>query len=103
MEQYARVKFDGSMKLALAGSTDSAVGRLSRATLAADEKVSIMTHHEDATKIVVAAAAFAAGAALYAAASGRVDDSGTLALNMIAITAATGAGQHVEAIDIDAV
>lgn len=92
---YRRVRLSAGV-LAYAGASDvDSVGVTTRETFASGETVAVDLHSKAGTVEVEAAGAFSVGATLYAAANGRVDDSGTVIVG-IALAAASGAGSVIE-------
>lgn len=72
--QFSRVKFTGG-KVAVAGATENAVGFTERASFADGDNVAVFLNTFPGTVPAIASKAIAAGAAVYAAASGKVTDS----------------------------
>lgn len=101
LSQYRRVKYDGSFNLEYAGASDVALGVLENDTFVAGESVSVRLSNAQGTRKMVAAGAFARGAVLYAAASGKVDDSGTV-IEGRALEASSGDGSIVEVMPLGA-
>jgi hypothetical protein len=76
---YRRVRLNASGLLAYAGAADTdCIGITTRPAFAAGEKIAVWLLTSPGTYPVIAASAFAAYAALYAAADGKVDDTGTV-------------------------
>lgn len=104
--QYLRVTSNGTT-LALAGATDREVGTLDKehivSGLGATSHASVVAPNAEGTVKMIAAGAFSAGAALYGAASGTVDD--TVNANPIgyAVDAATAANDIVEVLRVNTV
>jgi hypothetical protein len=73
--QHLRVKTTGA--LVLAGASDVAIGTMENPCVAAGS-CTVRLRSAQGTRKVVAAGAFAKDAILYAAANGKVDDSGTV-------------------------
>lgn len=90
---HLRVKLSGGV-LVVAGASDDEIGTLAARALAANEQVAVIPRGEAGVRYYVAASAFAQYAQLYAAANGRVDDTGTLTRGF-ALDAATAAGDIV--------
>jgi hypothetical protein len=90
---YLRVKLSGGALVVASGSEDE-LGTLANRTLAANEAVTVYPRGAAGVRYMVAASAFAQYAQLYAAADGKVDDSGTLTRGF-ALDAATAAGDIV--------
>lgn len=87
--------------IGVAAATDEAIGFTNKATFAAGELVSVRLTNQNVTTEVIAAGAFSAGAELFAAADGKVDDvsgSGEFALQLRAMEAATADDDQVTAI-----
>lgn len=101
---YVRVKITGAKlsnglyPVGLAGAGEMSIGNLdgTRANKLNDP-VNVILRNADQTKIMVAAAALAVGATVFAAASGKVSGVGSVEEG-IAIEAATNAGDYVEVI-----
>lgn len=72
--QFSRVKFTGG-KVAVAAATENAVGFTERASFADGNDVAVFLNSFSGTVPAIAAKAIAAGAAVYAAAAGKVTDS----------------------------
>lgn len=90
-----RVKLSAGV-LALAGADDMEIGTLvDRAEISAPASVRLQT--ASGTTQFVAAGTFSAGATLYGAADGKVDDVPSAMRIGIALEAATGAGDIIEA------
>ncbi|MCK6483738.1 MAG: DUF2190 family protein [Phycisphaerae bacterium] len=101
LAQYRRVRLD-SGKLAYAGASDSdGVGVLENATFADGDAAAVRLPSAEGTQKMVAAGAFSAGAGLYAAANGKVDDSGTVPVG-IALEASGADGDIVEVLHAEA-
>ena len=95
---YRRVKLDANGKLEYAGATDTdCIGITANNAFAADEPVAVWLLSAQGTFPVTAAGTFLNAATLYAAADGKVDDSGTV-LHGVALHAATAVGERVEAL-----
>lgn len=86
-----------SGKLVVADATTFELGTTERATFAADEKVAVLTPFYQSVETMVAVDAFAAGAAVFAAAGGKIDDSGTLQIGY-ALDASGADGDFVRVI-----
>lgn len=93
---YLRVYLSSGV-LALAGATDDELGVMEQRALAADATGAVRLNGTNQTVRVVAASAITAGATIYRAASGKVDDSGTEVFG-IALDAASGDGSVIEAL-----
>ncbi len=74
---FTRVKMSGA-KITNAGSEERAIGVVQQAAAADGDIVSVKLINAGGTFKVVAHDAIAAGAAVYAAASGEIDAAGTL-------------------------
>ena len=97
---HLRVKDNGSSLLALAGTGEEALGTLTQAALAANDKVAVLLASAQGTRKVVAAGAISAGAKLYPAASGQVNDVPLGKQIGIALEAATAASDVIEMLDL---
>jgi hypothetical protein len=96
--QHLRVKTTGA--LVLAGASDVSIGTMENPCLAAGP-CTVRLASAQGTRKMVAAGAFDANAVLYAAANGRVDDSGTV-IEGRAMHASGGAGDVVEVMPLGA-
>jgi hypothetical protein len=90
---FLRVKLDTG-KVVVAGDADDELGTTAGRALAEDDPIAVIPRGEGGVRYCVAAAAFAQFAQLYAAANGRVDDSGTLTRGF-ALDASGAAGDIV--------
>ena len=93
LDAFRRVKLSTG-KLAYAGASDEDIGVTLTPAAAEDDPVTVKLRNGAGTFEIAAAGAFSAGA-VYAAANGTVDDSGTLPWGE-ALAAASGAGSIVE-------
>jgi len=95
---YRRVHLDsnGELEYCSAAHTDC-IGITTRPAFAQGEKIAVWLMTSQGTFPVIAATTFAAYAVLYAAADGKVDDTGTI-LHGIALKAAGAAADQVEAL-----
>lgn len=91
-----RVKVDSNGLISVAGATDAAIGVTTEA-VASSGYGNVKLWTAPGTFLVTAGAAIARGAQLYPLASGKVDDTGTTALNLVALEAATADGDIIEA------
>lgn len=91
---FARVKFS-SGTWAIAGDSDVDDGIAERPAFNANEKIAIRINNAPGTRKMIAAGSFTVGATLYAAANGKVDDSGTIVIGK-ALEAASADGDIVE-------
>lgn len=91
----ARVKTNSSGQILVAGATDVAIGVTTQA-IAASGTGTVKLFNAPGTYMMLAGAAITAGAQLYPLASGKVDDTGTTALPLIALEAATADGDLIE-------
>lgn len=73
--QYLRVK-DNSGTIAIAGDEDD-LGTAVQEYLATDAKIAVLPYNVPGTRKMVAGAAVAANAQVYAIAGGKIDDVGT--------------------------
>lgn len=97
--QFLRVKLTaGKLAIAGAGATDGAVeiGTIEDAAFADGDVKAVRLRNAQGTKKMVAAGAFSAGAAVYGAAGGKVDDAVSGSAHGIAMEAATADGDVVE-------
>lgn len=91
----ARVKVNSSGLMLVAAATDAAIG-VTTQPVAADGNGTVKLFGAPGTFMMLAGAAITAGAQLYPLASGKVDDTGTTALPLIALQAATADGDLIE-------
>lgn len=97
LAKYLRVKWSGTA-LAACSATEKAIGTLADTVLSGDTKAQVIPNNVGGSRKFVAAGAFAVGAKIYGAASGKVDDTtGSSEVEIgQAIQAATGDGSIVE-------
>lgn len=93
--KHLRVKDNGSGLLALAGTSDIALGTLERDALAANDPVAVRLPTAQGTRKMVASEAITAYALVYAGASGKVAATGTIVEGR-AMEAATTNGDVIE-------
>lgn len=93
---YIRVKVDSNGLISVAGATDNAVG-VTLENVAASGYGSVKLFSAPGTYLVTAGAAIARGALLYPLAAGKVDDTGTTAIGLVSLEAATADGDVIEA------
>lgn len=91
-----RVKTSDGTSVAVCGAGEASIGLTVHATLAAGEKIAVIPNTHNGSRMMVAAGAFSAGAVLYAASAGRVDDVSSGSVVGTANQAATNAGDVVE-------
>ncbi len=91
-----RVKLDTAGKILVAGATDPAIGTTIEAIAASGYGTVLLF---GPSRLVTAGAAITAAAALYPLAAGKVDDTGTTGINLIAGAAATADGDIIEAFE----
>lgn len=91
----ARVKLNTAREILVAGATDIAIG-VTVAPVAASGIGTVKLFNAPGTFIMIASAAIAAGAQLYPTAAGKVDDTGTTALPLVAVQAAAADGDLIE-------
>jgi hypothetical protein len=97
LAKHLRVKLSSGY-LAAAGAADKELGTMEYASLSTDEAACVRLRTAEGTQPFIAAGAIAAGAAVYTAASGKVNDdqaAGAFALGT-ALTAASGDGSIIE-------
>lgn len=92
-----RVKLDTAGKILVAGSTDPAIGTTIEAIASGGYGTVLLF---GPSRLVTAGAAITAAALLYPLASGKVDDTGTIAIGLVAGSAATADGDIIEAFDV---
>lgn len=73
LAKYLRVKWSGTA-LAAASGTEEAIGTLADTVLSGDTKAQVIPNNVGGSRKYVAGGAFAIGAKIYGAASGKVDD-----------------------------
>lgn len=93
--RHLRVKLSAGV-LAVAGIADEDIGTIEYDVFTSSTEASVRLKSATGTRKMVAAGAFSAGAVLYAAASGKVDDVVTAQRVGIALGAATAAGDIIE-------
>lgn len=93
--EYRRVKLDGSQNLVYAGLGEGSIGTLEGA-VALGVAGAVRLWSSPGTRKMVAAGAFSAGASIYGAADGKVDDVASGDLIGTALEAASGDGAYVE-------
>ncbi len=93
---YLRVKVDSNGLISVAGATENAVGVTTEA-VAASGYGNVKLFNAPGTYLVTAGAAIARGARLFPLAGGKVDDTGTTAIPLLALEAATADGDVIEA------
>ena len=89
-----RVKLSGT-SIDVAAATDSSIG-VAIASAPSGGTCTVKLFTAPGTFVMRAAAAITAGALLYPTASGNVDDTGTTALPLVAVEAATAANDLIE-------
>jgi hypothetical protein len=96
LKAYRRVRLDSSQELVYAGASDTdCIGVTEEEAFNAGDIIGVRLRTATGTLTVTALAAFAIGAGLYAAAEGKVDDSGTV-LAGVAFEEATADNDQVE-------
>lgn len=95
LEQGVRVKVDSNGLISVAGETDQGIGVTTEA-VAASGYGTVKLFSAGGTFLVQTAGAVTRGAALYSAASGEVDDTGTYLIGLVALEAATSQGDMIE-------
>lgn len=93
--KHKRVKLSAGV-LAAAGVADDWIGTMETASLASGDKVPVRLRSAQGTVKMVAAGAVTAGAVVYGAASGNVDDAVTTEKIGIALEAANDADEIIE-------
>jgi len=99
LDKYLRVKLS-SGKLAAAGIGEGGLGTLDRAALASDDYVPVRLWTAQGTRKMVAAGAVTQFANVYAAASGKVDDTNSGHYLGIALQAATADDDIIEVLPL---
>lgn len=99
LSQYRRVRLDANLELAYCSDTSlDGIGTLDVDALAAHELCAVNLTNAQGTQIMVAGGVIDASAGackVYAAANGKIDDSGTVVVGY-ALSSATADGDHVE-------
>lgn len=93
--QAIRVKVDSNGLISAAGATDAAIGVTVEA-VASSGYGTVKLFSAPGTFLMTAGAAIARGGTLYPLASGKVDDTGTTSISMVALEAATADGDIIE-------
>lgn len=96
LAQAVRVQVNSSGLMLVAGATDPAIGVTTEA-VAASGYGTVKLFSAPGTFLVTAGAAITRGAVLYPLAAGKVDDTGTTAMGLVALEAATADGDIIEA------
>lgn len=101
---FVRVKVDSAGLILVAGATDDWVG-VTQVPIAASGSGPVRLRTAAGSFLVTVSEAVAAGAPLYAAASGKVSDTGGVGplARLVALEAATADGDIIEAAPSDAV
>jgi hypothetical protein len=97
--KYLRVKLS-SGKLAVAGATDVGLGTLEDASFADGDVRAVRLRSAQGTVKMVAAGAISAGADVWAAASGKVNDVGGAVYEGVALDAAAADGDVIEVLRV---
>jgi len=95
IEQFARVKLSAG-KLAVCDADELGIGTIERQALAANEWCPVRLWNAQGTRKIVAGGPITQYAEVYGAASGRADDTPSMARLGIALDAASGAGSIIE-------
>lgn len=98
--QYLRVKLS-SGKLAACGVSDQSIGTIDEASFADGDVRNVRLRNTPGTVKMVAAGAITAGAQVFAAASGKIDDTPNPYPEGIALEAATASGDVIEVLPCD--
>lgn len=93
--EAVRVQVDSNGLISVAGATDPAVGVTTEA-IAASGRGNVKLFSAPGTFLCMAGAAIARGAQLYPLAAGKVDDTGTTKIGLVALEAATADGDIIE-------
>lgn len=98
--QFARVKLQANGTVITAGLAEKDIGTATVAAFAANDPIAVRLRTSPGTHLVIAKEAFAAGAALYTEAGGKVQDTAetTAFLWGTALQAATAENDVVEAL-----
>lgn len=92
---YRNVKMDADGKVTYADAANHYDGTTEHATFAAGDEVSVRLRTASGTRKMTAAGAIGAGEIVYAAADGKIDDSGTVVVGK-ALEAASGDASIIE-------
>lgn len=95
---YVRVKLSGGY-LVVAGAADDELGTLEHRALATDTLAAVVPREDPCSRLMIAAGVIAQYAEVYAAANGKVADSGTL-IRGIALEAAAASGDAIEVLSL---
>lgn len=95
IEAFVRVTVDANGLISAAGASDIGIG-VTQEAIAASGTGTVKLYSASGTFQCQAAGPVTRGAALYAAAAGEIDDSGTYTLGMVALEAATAQGDIIE-------
>lgn len=90
-----RVKYDGSFNFVYAGASDLSLGTLEKDAFAAGDVRNILLHNPGETQVMVASGVIAKGVTVYAAAAGKIADTGTVAVGT-SLEAAGADGDWIE-------
>lgn len=90
-----RVKVDSNGQISVASGTEGAIGVTIEA-IAADSYGTVKLFNAGGTFIIMANGSVTRGSIVYPAAGGNIDDSGNTALPLVALEAATAAGDLIE-------
>jgi len=93
--QYARVKLSGSYTVIEAGAADTDIGT-AETLVASGEEVDVRLANAQGTVYMIAGAAIAANASIYAAANGEISTVVSGPILGTALEAATAAGDIIE-------
>jgi len=100
IQAFVRVTVDANGLIAAAGSSDIGIG-ITQEAIAASCIGTVKLYSASGTFQCQTAGPVTRGAALYAAAAGQIDDTGTYTLRMVALEAATAQGDIIETTDIN--
>lgn len=95
LEAFRRVKLDGSLNVVYAGAGEEFIG-ITQDKVASGDPVTVALRSAARTYKAVAAAAVTAGAVIYGAANGKVDDAASGTAQGTALEAATADGDVIE-------
>ena len=97
---YTRVTVNASGQITAAAATDITIG-VTMEYIASNGIGNVKLFSAPGSFMMTASAAITAGTQLYPTASGRVAGTGTTALNLVALDAATAAGDVIEALPMN--
>ena len=91
----SRVKVDSNGLISVAAASEASIGTVSE-TVAASSNGSVKLFGSPGTFIMLASGAITRGTQVYPAASGKIASTGTTALNLVCLEAASADGDLIE-------